>query len=167
MRYIHFLTCALAAAATSASAQVAAPSAQPQPEERALVSAAEVQAMIAAAGKPGALKPGQPLLLQPLVGLSPYRANLEYRVAVGPAVVHEKHAEFFTVVEGAGTLVTGGRLAGEKRTNAMTRIGTAIEGGTDRRVGKGDVFIVPQNVPHQFIDMPVPLVLISLHVPRE
>ena len=49
--------------------------------------------------------------------------------AVGPASVHEKEAELFYVIDGSGTLVTGGKLVGETRTNADNLAGTAIEGG--------------------------------------
>src|SRR5712664_4091101 len=48
--------------------------------------------------------------VQPIVRLAPYNANLEYRVAGvnAPASMHEREAEMFYVVEGSGTLVTGG-----------------------------------------------------------
>ncbi len=42
------------------------------------------------------------------------------------------------VIDGACTFVTGGKLAGEKRTNATNLNGTGIDGGTPRRIAKGD-----------------------------
>jgi len=44
----------------------------------------------------------------------------------------------FYVIDGAGTLVTGGKLIDEKRTNAENLSGSGIEGGVSKRVAKGD-----------------------------
>jgi mannose-6-phosphate isomerase-like protein (cupin superfamily) len=70
------------------------------------------------------------------------------------------------VIDGSGTLVTGGKLVGETRTNADNLSGTAIEGGQTQAVSKGDFFIVPENTPHWFSKINGALVLMSLHVPR-
>ena len=111
-------------------------------------------------------KPDQPLFAQPILQLAPYTASLEYRGAVGPAAVHEKEAEMFYVIEGSATLVTGGKLVNEKRTNAENLTGTAIEGGSARPVAKGDFIIVPENTPHWFSPINGTIVLMSFHAPR-
>jgi mannose-6-phosphate isomerase-like protein (cupin superfamily) len=131
---------------------------------KTFASSADVQALIANAKK--IRQPDQPMVSQPIVQLAPYRANLEYRPVVGPASIHEKEAELFYVIEGAGTLVTGGKLANEKRTNAENLTGTAIEGGTPQAVAKGDFFIVPENTAHWFSEIKSTIVVMSLHVPR-
>jgi mannose-6-phosphate isomerase-like protein (cupin superfamily) len=131
---------------------------------KTFASSADVQALIANAKK--IRQPDQPMVSQPIVQLAPYRANLEYRPVVGPASIHEKEAELFYVIEGAGTLVTGGKLANEKRTNADNLTGTAIEGGTPQAVAKGDFFIVPENTAHWFSEIRSTIVVMSLHVPR-
>jgi hypothetical protein len=82
-------------------------------------------------------KEGQPTVSKPILQFAPYSANLEYRVAVGPASVHEREAEMFYVIDGGATLVTGGKLVNEKRTNAENLGGTAIEGGRPRPSRKG------------------------------
>jgi hypothetical protein len=56
-------------------------------------------------------------------------------------------------MEGAGTLVTGGTIvdAKEQKGAAMgfaNLSGPRIEGGTSRRVSKGDIIIIPGHVPH-------------------
>src|SRR6266478_8422510 len=56
-----------------------------------------------------------PLVVERILQLAPYNANLEYRASVGPASVHEKDAEIFYVIDGAATMVTGGKLVNEKR----------------------------------------------------
>ncbi len=127
-------------------------------------SSADITAMIAKAKSER--KENQPIVTQPILRLAPYGANLEYRASVGPAAVHEKEAEMFYVIDGSGTLMTGGKLVKESRTNPENLTGTAIEGGTTRNVGKGDFFIVPENTPHWFSAINGTLVLMSLHVPR-
>src|SRR5207237_7942824 len=89
---------------------------------------------------------------RPSVRRARYTANLEYRVAGvnAPASVHEREAEMFYVVEGSGTLVTGGTLREEKRTNAENLSGSGIDGGASRRVAKGDWVMVPEKRPHGF-----------------
>jgi mannose-6-phosphate isomerase-like protein (cupin superfamily) len=131
---------------------------------KTFASSSDVQALIENAKK--IRKEGQPLVSQPIVQLAPINANLEYRPAVGTAAIHEKEAELFYVVDGAATLVTGGKLVNEKRTNAENLSGTAIEGGAMQTVAKGDFFIVPENTAHWFSDIKGSLVLMSLHIPR-
>jgi len=137
----------------------------PQPD-KTFTSAADVDAMIAKAKNER--KPDQPNFNQPLVRLAPYSVNLEYRVEGidTPATVHEKEAELIYVVDGAGTLTTGGKLVGEKRTNASNLSGTAVEGGTPQRISKGDYIFVPENTPHSFTKTQGRLVIMSVHVPR-
>ena len=137
--------------------------AQP-PNMKLFTSSSDVQALIAKAKKER--KPDQPVFAQPLLTLAPYNVSLEYRGLVGPASVHEKEAEAFYVIEGGATLITGGKLLGEKRTNAENLTGTGIEGGESREVSKGDFFIVPEGVPHWFGKIPTVLIQMSFHVPR-
>jgi mannose-6-phosphate isomerase-like protein (cupin superfamily) len=127
---------------------------QPSPQSlKTFSSSKEVQDMIANAKK--IRKADQALVAQPILLLAPYRVSLEYRAIAGTAAVHEKEAELFYVIDGTGTLTTGGKMEG-----------TAIAGGTTQPVAKGDFFIVPENTPHAFTEVTSPLVLMSLHIPR-
>ena len=145
--------------ATSAVAQQA-----PQ-QPKTFTSAAEVAAMMAKAKTDR--KQDQANFIQQILRLAPYNTvNLEYRAAVGPAAVHETEAELFFVIDGSGTLVTGGKLAGETRQNAANLQGTAIDGGESKPVAKGDFFIVPEGVPHWFSKINGTLVLMSFHVAK-
>jgi len=139
---------------------------QAQQPAKTFTSAADVEAMIAKAKNER--KPDQANFLQPLLRLAPYAVNLEYRVEGidTPATVHEKEAELIYVVDGAATFTTGGKLVGEKRTNASNLSGTGIEGGTPQRISKGDYVIVPENTPHSFTKTQGRLVIMSVHVPR-
>jgi hypothetical protein len=66
------------------------------------------------------------------------------------AVLHEvRTSEVYQMLEGAGTLVTGGRLVDERRDPKSTTVrGSRIEGGVSRRLVKGDVVIIPGRTPH-------------------
>jgi len=127
-------------------------------------SAADVQALLAKAKTDR--KGNQPTVSERILQLPPYNANLEYRAAVGPASVHEKEAEFFYVIDGSATMVTGGKLANETRTNAENLSGTGIEGGESRAIAKGDFIVVPENTPHWITGINGTVVLMTLHVPR-
>jgi mannose-6-phosphate isomerase-like protein (cupin superfamily) len=143
---------------------VAAVAQQPAASEpKTYSSAADVAALLA---KAKAERKDQPLISERILQLAPYNANLEYRASVGPAAVHETEAELFYVIEGSGTIMTGGKLVNEKRTNAANLTGTAIEGGTSRAVAKGDFIIVPEKTPHWFSAINGTIVLMTLHVPR-
>lgn len=156
------ITVTLALTALSAIAQQPAGRQGARPE-KTFSSAADVEALLAQAKSQ---RKDQPLISKNILELAPYSANLEYRASVGPAAIHEKEAELFYVIDGSATLMTGGKLVDEKRTNATNLTGTAIEGGMSRKVAKGDFIIVPENTPHWFSAIDGTVVLMTLHVPR-
>ena len=71
------------------------------------------------------------------------------------AVLHEvRTTEVYQMLEGAGTLVTGGTLVEERRDPKSTTVrGSRIEGGVSRRVTKGDVIIIPGRTPHWWSEL--------------
>ena len=93
-----------------------------------------------------------------------------YNVAVGilhrsgkakqTAIAHSQITEIYYVISGAGTFVTGGKMTNPTAAPAdgttvkilvgPSDTGTAIEGGQSRRIGPGDVIIVPPGVAHWF-----------------
>lgn len=136
----------------------------PPPAPQLFAANGDVTALIAKAK--GQLKAGQPMVVLPIVQMAPHRANLEYRVSVGPASVHETEAELFYVLEGSGTVVTGGTLKDERRTNPQNLTGSGIQGGDSRKVTKGDVILVPEKTPHWYSAIDGTLVLMSIHMLR-
>jgi len=154
----------VAVLSSAASAQQPATSAASAASSRTMVTAADVAAMIAKAK--AERKDNQAILAQSLIQLAPYNVSLEYRASVGNAAVHETEAELFYVIDGSATLVTGGKLTNENRTNAENLTGTGIEGGTPRRVAKGDFVMVPERTPHWFSAIDGTVVLMSLHLPH-
>ena len=155
-----FASLTLILVSSSTFAQQPAPAAA----ARTMVSAADVAAMIAKAKVDR--KPEQALLAQSMIRLDQYNVSLEYRAAVANAAVHETEAELFYVVDGSATLVTGGKLRNESRTNAANLSGSGIDGGQSRHVAKGDFIMVPEGVPHWFSAIDGTVVLMSLHLPH-
>ena len=93
-----------------------------------------------------------------------------YNVAVGvlhraakakqTAISHSQVTEVYHIIEGAGTLVTGGEMVEPTPSPADGNTvkvlvgpstgGTSIRGGQSRRVGPGDVIVIPPGVAHWF-----------------
>jgi mannose-6-phosphate isomerase-like protein (cupin superfamily) len=97
--------------------------------------------------------------------LAPYAVNVERRMPLAQgAAAHDAQAELFYVVDGSATLLTGGKLVGETR-NGTNLQGKSIEGGTAQKFSKGDFMIVPSGVPHQFVDIQSPVVVMSMYLP--
>ena len=136
---------------------------QPAPSitDTKVVTASEVASLVAATPKD---RNGNANFIR----LAPYNVNMEHRIMNQAASVHETEAELFYVIDGAGTLVTGGKLVEEKRTNAENLSGTGITGGVSKRVAKGDWILVPAGVPHQYPAVDGSgLTLMSLHLPKK
>jgi len=151
-----------APAVAAATPQVAAPA--DASAMKVFSSSAEVQQLLAKAK--AERKEGQVMVAEHILSLAPYTVNLEYRPVEGAVAVHETEAEMVYVIDGTGTLTTGGKVVGEKRTNAKNLSGTSIDGGTAQTMNKGDFTIIPEGTPHQFKPAGGPLVLMTFHVPR-
>lgn len=140
---------ALLAAAAAAMAQNAAPA--------PVISAADIQTFI---GKlPKNANSDQPIRV---VDAGGYRVGIYgvYRpksVDVDPVYHKTKVAEVYYILEGAGTLVTGGTIQDAKEVPSSIGVtnvrGPKLEGGTPRRVAKGDVIIIPGGTPHWFSEL--------------
>ena len=78
------------------------------------------------------------------------------------ALVHRQVTEIYQIMEGSGTLITGGRLTGTRETDlARVWAGPSVsgthEGGEARRVGPKDVIVVPAGTPHRFSQLDGPI----------
>lgn len=166
MRIAHYtvafaVAAILGTATTSAQAPARRP-AFPLPN-KLFASSSDVAALIDKAKHEQ--KPGRPMAVEPLLSVAPYRASLEYRTAVGPAAVHVHQDEFIYVIDGSGTLVTGGKLVHPVQANAENLTGDSIVGGKAVAVAKGDFFVVPENTPHWFSSINGRVIDVSIHVP--
>jgi mannose-6-phosphate isomerase-like protein (cupin superfamily) len=133
---------------------------QAPPQQGGVITAADFAAIVAKQPKD---RNGNATFLQ----LAPYNVNMEHRVNMPQnASIHDKEAELFYVVDGGGTIVTGGKLTNASKQNADNSTGNGIEGGTSKKIAKGDFILVPEGTPHWFSAIDGELTLMSLHLPR-
>lgn len=94
----------------------------------------------------------------PLVETGGYKIHASRREAPGMAEVHVRDTDIIYVLDGTATVVTGGTVVdGASLAGSAGEIrGSSIRGGIPQRLAKGDVFIVPNGVPHQFTEVAAP-----------
>lgn len=89
-----------------------------------------------------------------------FKIHASRRDSPGVAEIHTKDTDIIDVLAGSAMLVTGGTVA-EPKTIASDEIrGKEIKGGESRRIGKGEVIVVPNGVPHWFKQVDGPLLLL-------
>jgi mannose-6-phosphate isomerase-like protein (cupin superfamily) len=93
---------------------------------------------------------------EPLVETGLYKVHASRREGPGMAEVHLRDTDIIYVLEGSATVITGGQVVDEKTTAIDEIRGRSITGGAERRLAKGDVFIVPNGVPHWFSQVQAP-----------
>jgi mannose-6-phosphate isomerase-like protein (cupin superfamily) len=143
MRMLLLGVLALMVCATSASAQNPLPATD--------VTSAQVQAFLKAL-------PRDAISDLPIrvVDVGGYRVGifgvLRPKNQPGDAIAHEtRTAEIYYILEGSGTLVTGGKIMNMKPPPAGRNPGPRgdrIEGGVTRHVSKGDIIVIPGRTPH-------------------
>ena len=85
-----------------------------------------------------------------------YMVHASRREKPGLAEVHTRDADVIYVVKGTAKLVTGGEVLDAKNTGPDEIRGVSIRSGETRQIAKGDVIVVPNGVPHQFLDVTDP-----------
>jgi len=93
----------------------------------------------------------------PLLEVDGYKIHASRREGPGIAEVHDFETDVVYVLEGTALVVTGGTVVDPRVTEAGQIRGTLIQGGETRRIGKGDVMVIPAGVPHWFKEVPGPL----------
>src|SRR5436190_1211256 len=86
----------------------------------------------------------------PLLETAGYKVHASRRIGPGQAEIHTLDTDVIYVVEGSATLVTGGRAIETKEIAPNEIRGSKIEGGQEHHIGRGDVIIIPNGLPHQF-----------------
>ena len=71
------------------------------------------------------------------------------------ALVHDRVTEVYQILTGAGMFETGGALVDGKPVDLTSEaagpsVRGTIQGGESRRMGPGDVVVIPPGVPHRF-----------------
>ena len=72
-----------------------------------------------------------------------------HREGSGLAEIHDKQADIIVISSGQLTMVYGGTLVDGKTTQPGETRGPSITGGTEVRLGPGDILHIPAKVPHQ------------------
>uniref|UniRef100_B0SZR8 Cupin 2 conserved barrel domain protein n=1 Tax=Caulobacter sp. (strain K31) TaxID=366602 RepID=B0SZR8_CAUSK len=112
-----------------------------------------------------AMKSDQGFMWRPLVRDGATVAAIEIWKKPGRPAVHPAEAEYAIVLEGSGTLVSGGTMTDSRVSNANLIEGSQIEGGVTRTLGPGDVILIPAGVPHWFGITGDRLVLLGIKLP--
>jgi mannose-6-phosphate isomerase-like protein (cupin superfamily) len=91
-----------------------------------------------------------------------HRAKTEGR-DIGFGIEHSQITEIYHVISGNGTFVTGGTIENMRETPAESPVVTTLNGpssgggkvigGQSRKIGPGDVVIIPPNTPHWFTEI--------------
>ena len=77
-----------------------------------------------------------------------------HREGSGLAEWHEKQADVIFISSGQVTMIYGGTIVDGKTTAPGEMRGPSIKGGTEAKLGPGDVLHIPAKVPHQMILAP-------------
>jgi mannose-6-phosphate isomerase-like protein (cupin superfamily) len=78
------------------------------------------------------------------------------------ALIHDHVTEVYQIIEGSGTIITGGRIDDVKESDltslgaGMSHTGTHV-GGTSQKLGPRDVFVVPAGMAHRFSQLDGPI----------
>ena len=92
-----------------------------------------------------------------LANMGNYMVHASHRDMDGVAEIHTLDTDLIYMLAGAATLVTGGAVPDAKAIEPNEFRGAAIVGGDSRRIGKGDVILIPAGVPHMFTEVHGPL----------
>jgi uncharacterized RmlC-like cupin family protein len=77
-----------------------------------------------------------------------------HREGSGVAEWHESQADVIFISAGQITMVYGGTIVDAKTTAPGEMRGASIKGGTEAKLGPGDVLHIPAKVPHQMMLAP-------------
>jgi mannose-6-phosphate isomerase-like protein (cupin superfamily) len=124
-----------------------APPAAPAPGSAGIFRAnAELQAALARS-----IANGGALASTSITVTDQYRGSLVRRTEPNGAIAHPGNTEIHYIVEGSGTVVTGGAVV--RRDGAPA----TIEGGEAHRVVKGDIIIIPAGSAHRYSEVIEPI----------
>jgi hypothetical protein len=87
-----------------------------------------------------------------LADFGDHRVRFLYRDADGFPEQHDRIVDLVLVQSGEGVLQLGGTVIDKKATGgAGEYVGSRLDGGSQHRLGPGDVIHIPAAVPHAFL----------------
>ena len=146
---VWLLACGLQASASA-----------PAPVPATFITAAEAEAVLREQIPKNVVD--HPITLSAVPGGKTSVASLHRTKAEENALIHNDVTETYYIVKGSGTIVTGGSLGDPKPTD-LTRVNAGMSqtgarrGGESRRVGPGDIIIIPAGTPHSFSQLDGPI----------
>ena len=118
-----------------------APPAAPAPGSPATYRSADA---LASALKTAKATPGG-MTTAAISNTDQYRINIVHRASPAGALAHAGNTELHYIIEGSGTVVTGGTIVPGADGKPAS-----ISNGVTQKVVKGDVIVVPANSPHWY-----------------
>ena len=106
-------------------------------------------------------------------GAAPSRPTLICWIAPEPrALLHDDLTEVYQIIQGSGTLVTGGTPQGPTPVSDPPNLGPTPSyyvtqvGGVSQKVKANDIVIIPAGLPHRFssLDGPIEYVIYRFEV---
>jgi len=85
-----------------------------------------------------------------------YRAAMIRRTEPNGAIVHAGNTEMHYIVEGSGTVETGGTVVRREGVPAT------IQGGESHAVVKGDIIFIPAGSPHRYSEVREPIIYLEV-----
>jgi uncharacterized protein GlcG (DUF336 family) len=93
-----------------------------------------------------------------------YKIDAGRRVKPGEVEYHDRVTDVMHVVQGSATVVTGGSMVKPRKVGAGELRARAVRGGRKQRLTAGDVFAIPNGVPHQFTEVSDPFLYFVVKV---
>lgn len=91
-----------------------------------------------------------------LLDTDAYKVDAGRRDKPGEVEFHTHVTDIMYVVEGDATVVTGGEMVESRQVKPGEIRARAIKNGSTHHLSKGDVFVIPNGVPHQFTQVSQP-----------
>ncbi len=93
-----------------------------------------------------------------------YKIDAGRREAPGEVEYHEHAVDVMHVVSGRATVVTGGSMVEPREVAPGELRAATVDGGEPHELREGDVFAIPNGVPHQFTDVSDPFLYFVVKV---
>jgi glc operon protein GlcG len=85
-----------------------------------------------------------------------YKVDAGRREKTGEVEWHARDTDIMYMVEGHATVVTGGENVNSRHTAPGEIRADSIKGGVTHRLSPGDVLVIPNGLPHQFVEVSNP-----------
>jgi len=99
-----------------------------------------------------------------LVDAGSYKLDAGRREEPGEVEYHERVVDVMHVASGSATVLTGGEMRDPREVAPGELRARGLEGGWPHELREGDVFAIPNGVPHQFTEVAGPFLYFVVKV---